>query len=268
MPADQSDRAILLMVGDVVGAPGLRALFAHLPSLIKEYKADLVVVNGENALGGFGIGIDELEVIKNSGASVITTGNHVWERKGAAELLAAEPFLLRPANYPPGLPGSGIAYVQARRFGWVVINLQGRTGLYDIDCPFRTGAELVARARREHPGAPVVIDFHAESPDEKEALAWHLDGQASVVAGTHTHVQTADERILPRGTGYLTDLGMTGPVDSVIGVKTEICVRRALTQIPLKMETAEGQARISGAVFEIDPATGSCLSVQRIARSD
>lgn len=268
MPADLPERAILLMVGDVVGASGLRALFAHLPSLAKEFKADLVVVNGENALGGFGIGADELSVIKNCGASVITTGNHVWERKGIPELLAAEPNLLRPANYPPGLPGSGVAFVQGRHHGWVVVNLQGRSGLYDIDCPFRIGAELIARAKREHPGAIVAVDFHAESPEEKEALAWHLDGQASVVAGTHTHVQTADERILPKGTGYLTDLGMTGPIESVIGVKTEICVRRALTQIPLKMETAEGPARISGAAFEIDTTTGRCLSVQRIVRSD
>lgn len=251
------------MVGDVVGAPGLRALFAHLPSFAKKRGADIVVANGENAQRGFGIGREEIDAMLASGVSAITTGNHVWERKEAAELLEAENTLLRPANYPPGLPGKGMLHLLGRAFEWVVINLQGREGLYAIDCPFRAADELVARARREYPSALIVVDFHAESPEEKEALAWHLDGKASVVAGTHTHVQTADERILPKGTGYLTDLGMTGPIDSVIGVKSEICVRRCISQIPFKMETAEGEASLSGAVFGIDPRTRRCLSIER-----
>ena len=251
------------MVGDVVGAPGLRILFSQLPSLSRKRGADIVVANGENAQRGFGIGREEIDAMLASGVSAITTGNHVWERKEAAELLEAENTLLRPANYPPGLPGKGMLHLQGRAFEWVVINLQGREGLYAIDCPFRTADELVARARREYPSALIVVDFHAESPEEKEALAWHLDGKASVVAGTHTHVQTADERILPKGTGYITDLGMTGPIDSVIGVKSEICVRRCISQIPFKMETAEGEASMSGAVFGIDPRTRRCLSIER-----
>ena len=253
----------VVMVGDVVGAPGLRCLFAQLPAFSRKVKADIVIANGENSQKGFGIGAEELRAMLSSGVSVITTGNHVWERAGAAELLASEPALLRPANYPSGLPGKGMLHIKGRDFEWVVINLQGREDLYAIDCPFRTADELVARARREHPAALIVIDFHAESPEEKEALAWHLDGKASVVAGTHTHVQTADERIFPQGTGYLTDLGMTGPIDSIIGVKTDICIRRSISQIPFKMETAEGEASMAGAVFSIDPATRRCSSIER-----
>ncbi len=256
--------ATLLMLGDVVGRPGLRALFAQLPGLQKKLNADLVIANGENAQAGFGIGREEVDSMLSSGVGVITSGNHVWERREAAELLASEARILRPANYPSGLPGKGMLHIQGRNFEWVVINLQGREGLYPIDCPFRAADELVGRAGREHPAAIIVVDFHAESPEEKEALAWHLDGRASVVAGTHTHVQTADERILPRGIGYITDLGMTGPVESVIGVKHEICIKRSLTQIPYKMETAEGDACISGAAFRIDPASGRCLSIERI----
>jgi metallophosphoesterase (TIGR00282 family) len=256
-------KATLIMVGDIVGPPGLRALFALLPSFAKKHSADLVVANGENAQRGFGIGREELDIILSSGVSAITTGNHVWERKEAAELLDSEQALLRPANYPPGLPGKGMLHCNGRNFEWVVINLQGREGLYSIDCPFRAADELVAKAKRQYPSAFVVIDFHAESSEEKEALAWHLDGRASVVAGTHTHVPTADERILPKGTGYLTDLGMTGPTDSIIGVKTDICIKRSLTQIPYKMETAEGEAFMSGAIFHMDPFAKTCISIER-----
>lgn len=259
-----SERPVtLIMIGDIVGPPGLRALFALLPALAKKTNADIVVANGENAQKGYGIGREELEIIAASGVSAVTTGNHVWERKEAADLLESEKFLLRPANYPPGLPGRGMLHLRGREQEWVVINLQGREGLYSIDCPFRAADDLIARAKREHPAALVAIDFHAESAEEKEALAWHLDGRASVVAGTHTHVQTADERVLPKGTGYITDLGMTGPLDSVIGVKTDICVRRSLTQIPFKMETAEGEASLSGALFRVDPGSRRCLAIER-----
>lgn len=268
MPDERREgQAIVLMIGDVVGPPGLRALFQQLPSLKRKTGADLVVANGENALRGLGIGPEEAAYMLSSGVDVITSGNHVWEKKAAAELLSGEERLLRPANYPPGLPGKGFLHFSGRRFEWVVINLQGREGLFDIDCPFRAASELVARAKREHPQAFIVVDFHAESTEEKEALAWSLDGVASVVAGTHTHVQTADERLLPKGTGYLTDLGMTGPVDSVIGVKKETCIRRSLSQIPYKMETAEGEAALSGAFFTLDAQSGRCLSIERICLS-
>ncbi len=265
MPDDKDGPpATLLMIGDVVGASGLRALFAQLPSLKKKHGVDLVVANGENSLKGYGIGKEELDTMLSCGVDIITTGNHVWERKEAQELLDSEERLLRPANYPPGLAGKGYAAFQGRTAQWVVLNLQGREGLYPIDCPFRTADELVARARREHPTAFIVVDFHAESPEEKEALAWHLDGKAGAFAGTHTHVQTGDERILPKGTGYITDLGMTGPIDSVIGVKTEICIKRSLTQIPFKMETAEGEACLCGALFRLDRRSRLCVSVERV----
>ena len=198
------------------------------------------------------------------GAQVITSGNHVWERPGSAELLAATPQLLRPANYPDGAPGAGLAFVETGGANWAVINLQGRENMYPIDCPFRRADELLARVAAERPGAIVLVDFHAESVEEKEALAFYLDGRIAALAGTHTHVQTADERILPQGTGYITDIGMTGPEDSVIGVKAEICIRRGLTQMPIKMESAEGPASISGVVFEIDVESRRCLKVERI----
>ncbi|MDP2791489.1 MAG: TIGR00282 family metallophosphoesterase [Rectinemataceae bacterium] len=255
----------VLLVGDIIGTPGMRALFTGLKALARKHQADLVVANGENAQGGFGITKEDTEKMFASGVDVITSGNHVWERPLAAELLDSEPRLLRPANYPAGAPGSGSLYLKtASGAEWLVINAQGREGMYPIDCPFKTCSDIVKRAKREHPRALVVVDFHAESPEEKEALAWHLDGEISVLAGTHTHVQTADERILPKGTGYLTDLGMTGPADSVIGVKQEICLQRSLTQIPIKMETAEGEADIRGAVFELDASTGKCVGIARI----
>lgn len=256
--------ANVLMIGDVVGAPGIRALFALLPSLIKKTEADLVIANGENAQKGFGISQEELSAMRSFGVDVITSGNHVWERKEALSLLDSEERLLRPANYPKGLPGRGALAVEGRRFRWFVMNLQGRREMYDIDCPFARADQLIAQAGREHPGALIVVDFHAEMTEEKEALGFYLDGRAAVVAGTHTHVPTADERILPGGTGYLTDLGMTGPVDSVIGMNGDICVRRFLTQIPFKMETADGPAALMGALFKIDPGQGRCVEIQRI----
>ncbi len=253
-----------LMIGDVVGTPGLKALFAGLGPLVRSTGASIVVANGENALGGFGIGREEVDKLFEMGVQVVTSGNHVWERPGSAELLEAEPRLLRPANYPPGAPGRGLALVESGGARWAILNLQGREEMSPIDCPFRAADELLARVGAEAPGSIVLVDFHAESVEEKEALAFHLDGRVSAVAGTHTHVQTADERILPRGTGYLTDLGMTGPDDSVIGVKAEICVRRGLTQMPIKMESAEGPASISGALFTMDAETRACLKVERI----
>ncbi|MGO8694819.1 MAG: YmdB family metallophosphoesterase [Rectinemataceae bacterium] len=253
-----------LMIGDVIGQPGLKALFAGLGPLVRSSGAALVVANGENAQAGFGIGKDEVEKLLSIGVHVITSGNHVWEKPGATELLEGTERLLRPANYPPGVPGKGIATLEAGGLCWAVINLQGREDMYPIDCPFRRADEILSRIREQSPDALVIVDFHAESVEEKEALAYHLDGRVSAVAGTHTHVQTADERILPQGTGYLTDIGMTGPDDSVIGVKSDICIRRGLSQMPIKMETAESEASISGVLFTIDADSGRCTAVERV----
>jgi metallophosphoesterase (TIGR00282 family) len=253
-----------LMLGDVVGQSGLKALFAGLGPLVRSTGAALVVANGENAQGGFGIGKEEADKLFAMGVQVITSGNHVWERPGAAELLDSSPLLLRPANYPPGAPGSGLAYLQSGGVEWAVLNLQGREDMSAIDCPFRKADELLARIESERPGALILVDFHAESVEEKEALAFYLDGRIAALCGTHTHVQTADERLLPKGTGYITDLGMTGPSESVIGVKTEICIRRGLSQMPIKMEAAEGDGFISGVLFGIDAETRLCVSVERV----
>jgi hypothetical protein len=252
------------MIGDVIGQSGLKALFAGLGPLVRSTRADIVIANGENAMGGFGLGKEEADRLFSIGVQVITTGNHVWERPGSAELLAATPMLLRPANYPPGVAGSGTAILESGGAVWAVLNLQGREGMTPIDCPFRGADAALIAIEASAPGAIVLVDFHAESVDEKEALGFYLDGRIAAMAGTHTHVQTADERILPKGTGYITDIGMSGPVDSVIGVKVDICVRRGLTQMPIKMESAEGDAFISGVLFTIDPETRRCLSVERI----
>jgi len=253
-----------LMIGDVIGQSGLKALFAGIGPVARAAGADIVVANGENAQGGFGIGKEEADKLFAMGVQVITTGNHVWERPGSAELLAATPKLLRPANYPPGAAGRGWATLKSGGVTWAVLNLQGREGMSPIDCPFRTADAALAEIEATAPGAIVIVDFHAESVEEKEALAFYLDGRVAAFAGTHTHVQTADQRILPKGTGYITDLGMSGPVDSVIGVKADICVRRSLTQMPIKMESAEGEASILGALFTIDKATRRCVAVDRI----
>jgi 2',3'-cyclic-nucleotide 2'-phosphodiesterase len=253
-----------LMIGDVIGQSGLKALFAGLGPLARSTGAAIVVANGENAQGGFGIGKEEAEKLFAMGVHVITTGNHVWERPGSAELLATTPRLLRPANYPPGAPGIGWTVLEAGGATWAVLNLQGRESMSPIDCPFRSADAALAAIEAEAPGAITIVDFHAESVEEKEALGFYVDGRASAVAGTHTHVQTADERILPKGSGYITDLGMSGPVDSVIGVKADICLRRGLTQMPIKMESAEGEASICGALFTIDRETRKCLAVERV----
>jgi len=252
------------MIGDVIGTPGMKALFAGLGPLVRSTGADIVVANGENAQGGFGIGKEEADKLFAMGVHVVTSGNHVWERQGSAELLESAPRLLRPANYPPGAPGKGSVVVEAGGATWAVVNLQGRESMSPIDCPFRTADAILAAVAARSPEAIVLVDFHAESVEEKESLGFYLDGRVAAIAGTHTHVQTADERILPKGTGYITDIGMSGPEDSIIGVKVDICVRRGLTQMPIKMESAEGDASIKGALFEIDRETRRCISIRRV----
>lgn len=269
----------LLMLGDAVGEAGVAAVVAALPALKARYRPDLITLNGENAAGGYGLERRDAERLIEAGVNVLTGGNHSWEAKDAAALLDSSLPVLRPANYPPGAPGRGWLSLEAGGVPWLVVNLQGRDGMRPIDCPFRGADAVLAAHGLAEPGsgdaapgaaaAPrpiVVVDFHAESFVEKQALAWYLDGRASVVAGTHTHVQTMDERILPRGAGYIGDLGMCGPVDSVIGMDAGVCLRRNLSQMPLKMECASGPCEIRGAVFRIDEA-GRCVTVERVALS-
>ncbi|MBN2874788.1 MAG: YmdB family metallophosphoesterase [Spirochaetales bacterium] len=250
----------VLMIGDIVGDAGIHAFAAAMPALLRELRPDLVVANGENAAAGIGLTRHCADAIFAAGVDVITSGNHIWEKKGAAELLKGDPRILRPANYPARAPGTGLFTAEKGGARWVVVNLQGREGMSPIDNPFARADELLAGVE---PGSVVVVDFHAESFAEKEALSLYLDGRVAAFAGTHTHVQTADERILPRGTGYIGDLGMSGPSDSVIGVKVDACLRRNISQMPIKMEVAEGDSTVSGALFELD-ADGRCLAVRRV----
>lgn len=248
------------MLGDVIGDSGLAALKDRLPGLIAETGVSLVVANGENAAGGFGLTRETADAMFATGVDCITGGNHVWERKGSAELLDGDSRILRPLNYPQGAPGHGLFRLEKNGVIWYVVNVQGREGMTPIDSPFARMDEVLDKLPSD---SLLVVDFHAEAFQEKEALALYLDGRVGVVAGTHTHIQTADERILPKGTGYIGDLGMCGPVDSIIGVRVEGCIRRNLTQMPIKMEVADGPSMINGAVFALD-RHGTCTGIQRI----
>ena len=255
-----SDALKVLMLGDVIGDSGLAALKDRLPGLMSENGVSLVVANGENAAGGFGLTRETADAMFSIGVDCITGGNHVWEKKGSAELLDGDSRILRPLNYPQGAPGHGLFRLEKDGVIWYVFNVQGREGMTPIDSPFSRMDE----ALKDLPsGSLVVVDFHAEAFQEKEALSLYLDGRVGVVAGTHTHIQTADERILPKGTGYIGDLGMCGPVDSIIGVRIEGCIRRNVTQMPIKMEVADGPSMINGAIFSLD-RQGHCTGIQRI----
>ena len=252
----------LLLLGDIIGANGMRAVVTSLRSLQREHRADLVITNAENANGGFGVTAELAEQLFRSGVAVITTGNHVWHDDDITDLLTNEQRVLRPHNYPSGLAGSGL-YIVTHAAGRVaVLNLQGRDRLGAIDDPFRV-AKTTLKANK---GAYdlLVVDFHAESTHEKEALAHMLDGKATVVYGTHTHVQTADERILPRGTAYITDIGACLPTPSVIGFNPEISVRRSLTQLPIRNEVASGPACIHGLLVEAGSNDVRATAVHRI----
>lgn len=252
----------ILILGDVIGQPGLRAVVSALKNLMRQYRADMVIVNGENADEGFGISPAIADQLFKAGTDVITTGNHVWHHDDIGEFLDATPRVLRPDNYPGGAPGSGV-YVHETKGGRVaVINLQGRDRLPAIDCPFRRVREILKRIKGQ--ADHVVIDFHAESTAEKEAFSRYVDGEATVVYGTHTHVQTADERVLPGGTATITDIGACGPEGSVIGFDPSISVRRVLTQLPLKNEVAQNAATLHGLVVQTADTPPRAASIERI----
>jgi metallophosphoesterase (TIGR00282 family) len=255
----------LLFIGDIVGRPGRDLLRRHLKALAAAHAVDLVIANGENAAGGAGITRDNANEIFAAGVDVITTGNHVWDKREALEFIVNEPRLIRPANYPEGTPGLG-SYVATTRGGVRVgvVNVMGRVFLHAIDDPFRAANREIARVKRE--GAQVVfVDMHAETTSEKVALGWYLDGQVAAVVGTHTHVQTADERILPGGTACLTDVGMTGPHDGVIGMDRTAVIARFVTGLPGRFEPATGDARLHGVTITTDPLTGRATAIERMA---
>lgn len=252
----------VLMVGDVFGEPGRSAVRRLLPRLRQEHHVDLAVVNVENAAGGFGVTAQICREILDAGADVMTSGNHIWDRKEVVEYIARENLLLRPANFPIGTPGAGWVTVKAGPHRVAVLNLMGRVFMAPIDCPFRKADEILPELRRETP--IILVDMHAEATSESVAMGWYLDGRVTAVVGTHRHVQTADERILPGGTAYITDLGMTGPVDSVIGVDRELILQRFLTQMPIRFEPARGPAALHGALIALDPETGRASDIRRI----
>jgi metallophosphoesterase (TIGR00282 family) len=254
----------VLFVADVIGSPGRRTLSQLLRLVKAEARADFVVCNGENSAGGFGITPEIVRELLELGVDVITTGNHVWDKKEILPLLDKEPRLLRPANYPPSNPGHGSTVVEKEGFRLGVINLQGRTFMQPIDDPFRA-ADLLLEEMQGTADA-IVAEFHAEATSEKQAFGRYLDGRVAAVVGTHTHVQTADERMLPKRTAYMTDLGMTGGLDGIIGMKAEISVERQLTQTRgERMQPADGDLHLQGAVVEIDVSTGLAKGIERVS---
>ncbi|MDI6792822.1 MAG: TIGR00282 family metallophosphoesterase [bacterium] len=256
----------ILIGGDVVGKVGRETLDYFLPQIKQSEKIDFVVANGENAAGGFGLTPKIVRQIFSYGVDCITGGNHIWSKKEIYQIIDTEERLLRPLNYPKGVPGRGAAIFELPNGSSLgVINLSGRVFLQELECPFRIGKEAITQMR-EHTHN-IVVDIHSEATSEKIALGLYLDGQVSAVIGTHTHVQTADEKILPKGTAYITDIGMTGPLDSVIGVRKDIAIRRFLTQLPLRLETAKGPGQFCGAIVEIDESTGKAEAIKRVQLS-
>jgi metallophosphoesterase (TIGR00282 family) len=254
------------MIGDVVGEPGLKALEEKLPGIIAGNAVDFTIVNGENSADGFGMTESVFKRITACGADVVTSGNHIWEKRDFWPILETEARILRPANYPDGTVGKGWLCAVKSGVNWLVINLQGREFMTPIDCPFRSFDKIINNIAPEI--FPIIIvDFHAESTREKESLAHYIDGRTTLVAGTHTHVQTADERILPKGTAYITDLGMTGVANSIIGMNVKICMDRARKQVLYRMEPAqdsENNTAVQGIIAEINSETGKAISIRRI----
>lgn len=259
----------ILFVGDIFGRPGRTIVREHLAALMKENAVDLCIANGENAAGGFGITPQIVEEFFDLGIDVITTGNHVWDKRELTEYFNAaadEPYsparrVLRPANYPAGTPGVGV-YEGTTRAGvaYAVVNLQGRVFMANIDDPFRVADRLLEKINAK----VIFVDFHAEATSEKVALGWYLDGRVTAIIGTHTHIPTADARVLQGGTAYQTDVGMTGPYDSVIGVQKEQILQRFLTSLPARFEAAVNDVRLCAALVDCDPQTGKAHSIRRI----
>ncbi len=253
----------LLFIGDVIGRPGRAAIKTRLPAIISRYQVDFSIANAENAAGGLGVTQTVAEELLAAGVDVLTTGNHVWKHREFAEFAQSEHRIVRPANYPPGAPGRGAELFQTAHSGPVaVFNLVGRVFMEPLDCPFRAADREIEALRGKT--NLVVVDIHAEATSEKSALGWYLDGRVSAAIGTHTHVQTADERVLPGGTAYITDVGMTGPRDSVIGIRSEPVIERFVTGLPTRFEVATGPVILNAVVVRIDAETGTARSIERV----
>jgi 2',3'-cyclic-nucleotide 2'-phosphodiesterase len=256
----------ILFIGDLFGRPGRELLPKAVAFLRERYTVDLVIANVENAAGGFGITREVGGAIRRCGVDVMTSGNHIWDRKEATAYVAAEPRLLRPANYPAGVPGRGSCVVPTANGGTVgVVNLMGRVFMLPIEDPFAAALREIEVLKTQ--ARIIIVDFHGEATSEKMAMGWHLDGRVTAVIGTHTHVQTADEQILPGGTAYITDCGMTGPHDSIIGTKKEAALSRFLTGLPTRLEPASGNPRLHAVVITADEASGRAVAINRLSLS-
>ncbi len=250
-----------LFLGDIIGRPGRRALKKHLPTLVNRYSPSLVIANGENAAGGIGI-TEKVGKELFTQVDVLTSGNHIWDKREALEYLKREPRLLRPANYPPDNPGKGtFIFKEDGGKKMAILNLQGRVFMEPVDCPFRKADEEIEALKAVTP--VIIVDFHAEATSEKQAMGWHLAGKVSAVVGTHTHVVTADERILPGGTAFITDVGMVGGYNSIIGIRKDQALKRFLTARPQRFEPAKEGTFFSALVVEINSKTGKALSIKK-----
>ena len=253
----------LLFVGDVVGRAGRQILAQRLPSLVDRYMVDLVVANAENAAAGYGLTQPVMKELYEAGADVLTSGNHIWDKKEIIEVLKKDKRLLRPHNYPQGLAGQGYGlYATAGGIPVAVINLEGRVFMKNLDCPFLSADQILDKIRGQ--AKIILVDFHAEATSEKQALGYYLAGRVSAVVGTHTHVQTADEKILSGGTGYLTDVGMSGAQDAIIGNQKDAALQRFLTQMPVKLEVAKKDPLLCAVLLTLDEESGRCTSIQRL----
>ena len=251
---------LILAIGDVIGRPGRQAVSKLLPDLRRQYGLDLVIANGENAAGGFGLTPATAGELLDAGVDVLTSGNHIWTQKEIIPYLDGEMPILRPLNYPPGVPGKGYL-INSKA---MVVNLMGRTFMGDLDCPFRAMDQLLAELGHKSP--VIIVDFHAEATSEKVAMGRYLDGRVSAVLGTHTHVGTVDAHLLPQGTAYITDIGMTGPKNSVIGDDTEAVIQRFLTAIPYHLSVGKGKVMFNAILARIDDDSGRAISIDRIYR--
>ncbi|MCA0754109.1 TIGR00282 family metallophosphoesterase [Paenibacillus sp. N4] len=252
----------VLFIGDIVGNVGRSALKRVLPALKSKYNPHIIIANGENAAAGRGITASIAKEFFEWGVHGITMGNHTWDNKDIFEWIDEEPRIVRPANYSPGAPGQGMAFIKANGKQLAIINLQGRTFLPPIDCPFRKADDLIDEASERTKN--ILVDFHAEATSEKIAMGWHLDGRASIVLGTHTHVQTNDDTILPGGTAYITDVGMVGPKEGVLGMERNAVLHKFITQLPVRFVVAEGQWHLHAISVQLDETTGRARKIEKI----
>jgi len=255
----------VLLIGDIIGKPGRRLLESYLPAFIQQYELDFVIANAENVAHGFGVTPDLADDLLRMGVDVLTSGNHIWDKKEILEYLRGDSRLIRPANYPSITPGKGYTIASSRsglKIG--VLNLQGRIFMGPSEDPFHIGMQIVEKIRKDTP--LIFVDMHAEATSEKQAMGWFLDGKVSCVFGTHTHVPTADQRVLPAGTAYVTDVGMTGPYDSIIGLEREQIIQKFLDQMPTRFTPAKENPILQAMLVEADPQTGRAISIRRITQ--